>query len=320
MLARVAIILVNWNGYAMTKDCIESILANAAPPINTNTPLNQQDLFENNSTPVFKIVVVDNGSTDGSAEKLRHAFPQVHLIASTENLGFTGGNNLGMTWAIEQGFEYSFLLNNDTFVGPGFLEPLLNYMDAHPQTGAVQPRICFAHDRARIWNAGTAYHPWWGVTTTKGFNQIDGPQFAQAMPLDWITGCAFFIRNQVLTQIGLFDPAFFTYYEDVDLSFRIKKAGYRLHYLPVSVIYHIAGMSGKTIAKGKEGFLHASVHYHNVRNRIWIWRRYAQIWQWPSILAYHLFYFGGMLLYFLLRGRLNKFDATCKGLRDGFLK
>lgn len=298
MQARVAIILVNWNGYAMTKDCIVSIMENCSSP--------------------YQIVVVDNGSTDGSVEKLRHAFPELHLIASPENLGFTGGNNLGLEWAMKQGFDYSFLLNNDTFVGPGFLEPLLDYMDAHPQTGAVQPRICFAPDRKIIWNAGTAYYPWLGITTTKGFNQSDGPKFAESMPLDWITGCAFFIRNQVLKQIGLFDPAFFTYYEDVDLSFRILQAGYALHYIPESHIYHIAGMSGKSIAKGKEGFLHASVHYHNVRNRIWIWRRYAKPWHWPTILAYHFFYFGAMLLYFLLRGRLKKLAATCRGLGDGF--
>jgi len=300
MQARVAIILVNWNGYAMTKDCINSILENPSS--------------------AYQIVVVDNGSTDGSVQKLREAFPQIHLIASSENLGFTGGNNLGMRWALEQGFDYSFLLNNDTFVGSGFLEPMLTFMDEHPQTGAVQPRICFAHDQSLIWNAGAAYHPWLGIATTRGYNKTDGPQFAQTMPLDWITGCAFFIRNEVLRQIGLFEPAFFTYYEDVDLSFRIVKAGYGLHYLPTSVIYHIAGMSGKTIAKGKEGYLHASVHYHNVRNRIWIWRRYSQVWNWPSILAYHLFYFVGMLLYFLMRGRLEKLAATWKGIRDGFGK
>ena len=304
MPSRVAIIIVNWNGYAMTKDCIKSILS-ACPPY-------QHQAY------IFKIVVVDNGSSDQSATLLHEDFPEIQLIASNENHGFTGGNNLGMTWAIEQGYEYSFLLNNDTLVAPGFLAPLLSYMDEHPQTGAVQPRICFEHDRSLIWNAGAAYYTWLGITRTKGYNQPDGPQFSQPRAIDWITGCAFFIRNQVLKETGLFEKDFFTYYEDVDLSFKILDLEYQLHYIPSSVIYHIAGMSGKTTIKTKEGFLHANVHYYNVRNRIWIWRRYAKIWEWPSILAYHFIYFGTMMLYFLIRSRFKKFVAACKGIKDGF--
>ncbi len=298
MSNKVAIILVNWNGYALTKDCIQSI---------------QQSGSSN-----YQIVVVDNGSSDGSASMLQNDFPSIHIIASAVNLGFTGGNNLAMQWAIEQGFEYSFLLNNDTFVGPSFLEPLLSYMETYPNTGAVQPRICFAHNPSLIWNAGTKYFPWLGITKTIGYGKKDGSIYGIEKPLDWISGCAFFIRNKVLVQTGFFDPAFFTYYEDVDLSFKILNSGFNLHYIPSSIIYHIAGMSGKTITKGKEGFLHATVHYHNLRNRIWIWRRYAKFWQWPSILAYHFFYFGAMLLYFLLRNRSEKFKASINGIKDGF--
>lgn len=298
MSDQVAIIIVNWNGYSLTRDCILSI---------------QQSGSDN-----YHIVVVDNGSTDGSAQLLRKDFPTIHIMESAENLGFTGGNNLAMQWAIEQGFEYSFLLNNDTFVGPGFLEPLLLFMKASPSTGAVQPRICFAHDRSLIWNAGAHYYPWLGFTTTIGYDQKDGPEYGTEKPLDWISGCAFFIRNKVLAQTGLFDQAFFTYYEDVDLSFKMLKSGFDLYYIPSSYIYHIAGKSGKSIDKGKEGFLHASVHYHNIRNRIWIWRRYAKCWQYPSILIYHFFYFGAMLLYFLLRNRRGKLKACLTGIKDGF--
>lgn len=299
MQHNLAIILVNWNGYAQTRDCIYSL--------------------SKTSFRDYRIIVVDNGSTDGSVVKLSEEFREIKLIELPHNIGFTGGNNRAMEYAIEQGFRYSLLLNNDTLVAPDFLEPLLTYMHSHPATAAVQPLICFEHDRNIIWNAGSFFNSLWGYCYTNGFNKPLSSEYKRSGKVDWITGCAFMVNNDALKKTGLFKESLFTYYEDVDLSFRLRSLGYDLQYIPESVIYHIAGMSGKSTTKGKEGFLHANVHYYNVRNRIWLLKKYIRIWQWPSVFVYHLFYFTGMLFYFLVRGRWSKWKACLRGIKDGLI-
>lgn len=297
MSKKIAIILVNWNGYSYTNDCIHSL--------------------QNASYTGYDIIVVDNGSADGSAAKLQLEHPGIILIPSTVNRGFAGGNNMAMEYAIQKGYEYSLLLNNDTFVEPGFLEPMVEYLEAHPNTAAVQPKIFFAHNRNLLWNAGSFFNRWWGIARTRGYAKKDRSAYQQTEKVDWITGCAFFVRNGVLQKSGLFAEKMFTYYEDVDLSFRIVQLGYDLIYLPAAVVYHIAGVSGKTVAKGKEGYLNASVHYYNVRNRIWILKKYTSAPYIPTVCLFHFFYFSFLLLYFLVRGRFQKLAACIKGIIDG---
>lgn len=294
-----AIILVNWNGYALTRDCIQSL--------------------GKTSFPDYKIIVVDNGSVDDSATKLMEEFPNIKLIALPENKGFTGGNNRAMEFAIEAGFRYSLLLNNDTFVEPDFLEPLVNYLDNHTNTGAVQPLICFEYDRNTIWNAGSFFNRFWGTCYTIGYQKKLSAAYTQTKQVDWFTGCAFMVRNEALKKTGLFEEKLFTYYEDVDLSFRLRNQGYDLQFIPTSIVYHIAGMSGKSSVKGKEGFLSPNVHYYNVRNRIWILKKYTQIWDRPSVFLYHVFYFTAMLIYFCVRGRWGKLKACFNGIKDGLI-
>jgi GT2 family glycosyltransferase len=95
--------------------------------------------------------------------------------------------------------------------------------------------------------------------------------------------------------------------------------GFDLQYVPESIVYHIAGMSGKSLTKEKEGFLNANVHYYNIRNRIWFLKKYIRIWNWPTVLVYHIFYFSGRLAYFLVRGRWEKLRVCIKGIKDGLI-
>lgn len=294
-----AIILVNWNGYALTKDCIDSLAKTS---------------YQN-----YTIIVVDNGSEDGSAAKLKRDYQNIVLLELPENKGFTGGNNHAMEWAIKEGFKYSLLLNNDTFVESDFLEPLLQTMNEHPLVGAVQPLICFNYDRNKIWNAGSFRNPIWGYCYTQGYLQNRSEKFAQERKVDWISGCAFLVRNEALQQVGLFQENLFTYYEDVDLSYRLRNSGYELRFIPSSVIYHIAGMSGKSVSKGKEGFLHAQTHFYNVRNRIWFLKKYSNFLQLPTVFLYHVAYFTAMLIYFSLRARFTKLQACYKGIQAGLI-
>jgi hypothetical protein len=138
--------------------------------------------------------------------------------------------------------------------------------------------------------------------------------------VDWLTGCAFMVRTDILQQIGLLKEEFFIYYEDVDLSFRIRKAGFELGYEPASVIYHIAGMSHKSKVKGPEGFLNPKVHYLNARNRLWILKQHTRKGFVPTVIVYQTGYYIAVSLYFILRGRFTKLGAWLKGIRDGLLQ
>jgi len=127
------------------------------------------------------------------------------------------------------------------------------------------------------------------------------------------------MRASVLKNVGLLKEAFFIYYEDVDLSFRIKNAGYQLDYVPSSVIYHIAGMSQKTNKKGKEGFVSPKVHYLNARNRIWFLKVHTPWWAIPTTFFYQFMYYLAVSFYFLSRLRFNKFKAWLTCIKDGIL-
>ncbi len=294
---KVAVILVNWNSFDVTNDCIHSL---------------RQCTYTN-----FTIIVIDNGSTDGSADQLAQLHTGIQLIRAGSNLGFTGGNNLGLRYSIDNGFEYSLLLNNDTFVEPDFLSPLVTELNQNERIGVVQPRIMFNHDRGLIWNAGSYFNPVFGFTYTRSVNKPMNAEADLAKDVDWVTGCAFVVRNSILLQTGLLADNLFIYDEDVDLSFRISRLGYRLRYCPASVIYHIAGASNKVKTKGKEGFVNPIVHYLNTRNRIWLLKKHIPWYFAPSAFIYNFLYVMLLIGYFALRGRWNKLKTVLRGVKDG---
>jgi len=294
MPARVAIILLNWNAYFHSRNSIQSI-----------SGLNEI---------VFDIILVDNASTDDSLLKLKEEFPYVQFIQASNNLGFTGGNNVGIKKALELNYEYVLLLNNDVFVDLNFLYLLVNYLDFNQDVGATQPIIYHHPDRYKIWNGGGKVN--------RVIGKIDSCQYhnSENFPkeIDWISGCAFMVRTSVLNQVGLFNEKYFAYYEDVDLSFRIREAGYKLMLIPSSVIYHIGGGSSNTPEKRKEGYLSPEVHYYNTRNHIWIIRQWLKWYEKPTAILYHALYSISLTCYFLLRFRWNKLMAVTKGFIHGF--
>ncbi len=297
MTKKVAVILVNWNSFQLTADCIASL---GAMPYSD-----------------YSIIVVDNGSVDRSGQLLKETYDHIILIESSKNLGFTGGNNLGMQYAVEQGYTYALLLNNDTFVEPGFLEVLVNYMDLHPEAGIIQPLIYFNHNRSLVWNGGSYYNTWLGYAYTTNFNKPLLPESRIIKEVDWVTGCAFFTRTAILRETGFLAENLFIYFEDVDLSFRIKKAGYKLIYHPESVIYHIAGMSNKNRVKGKEGFVNPIVHYLNFRNRIWLLKKYTSPLKAITVGLFNFFYIIAVMAYFVTRFRFTKLKTVIKAVKDG---
>ncbi|MDA0313858.1 MAG: glycosyltransferase family 2 protein [Bacteroidetes bacterium] len=286
----VALILVNWNGYAYTKACLESL----------------KEVKE----PAFQVILVDNGSQETEGERLKALFPQVHLIVNQENLGFAGGNNVGIRYALEQGFEQVLLLNNDTSVKPSFLKELQSCLQ-QPGYGVAQPMILFAHDPHTLWSAGGRWNSLLGRAITLG-NRVSFAEYRpQTKSLDWATGCCMLVSRKVLLQSGLLHESYFAYFEDVEWSLRIRKAGFTIGLAENAVIYHEAGAASKK--QHAEGILSPRVFYLHVRNQLFLLRQHSVHLGYP----YHLLRFLGWIAYFLIRGRFQKLSAVMQGLRDG---
>jgi len=294
MQSRVAIILLNWNSYIHTRNCINSLY--------------KVTLVD------FDIILVDNASTDDSFNKLKKEFINIIFLQTTKNLGFTGGNNFGIKKALELEYEYIMLLNNDVFVDSKFLYFLINYLDFNAEVGAVQPLIYNHPDRNMVWNGGGKFNRFFGNAYSIKIKPIDN----KPLEVDWISGCALFIRSSVFIKFGIFREKYFTYCEDVDLSFRIRLSNYKLALIPSSVIYHIGCGSSKTTFKRKDGFLLPEVHYYNIRNNIWIVRSWLKWYEKPTAIIYYLLYSISLTSYFLLRFRWNKLIAVVKGFIHGF--
>ena len=299
MQKKLAIVIINWNSFDLTSDTLVSLSSTS---------------YKN-----YDIIVVDNFSTDNSAAQLEKDFPSIILLKSDENKGFTGGNNLGFDYAINEGYEYVMMLNNDVAVEPDFLEPLVVKLDMDEKIGGVQPLIYFYHDRELIWNAGSRYNDIFGIPYILGYYRKDKGQLQRKKQksIDWITGCAFMIRTEVLKKVGVLKQDFFIYYEDVDLSFRIKEAGYALAYEASSVVYHKTGMSHKSKEKLKEGYLNPKVHYLNARNRLFVLKEYTQKIAIPTVILYQIIYFFGISFYFIFRRRWQKLKSWNNGIKDG---
>lgn len=193
-----------------------------------------------------QLIVADNGSTDESLEVLAKEFPTVKTIVLDKNYGFAEGYNK----AIEQvDSEYVVLLNSDVEVTDGWLTPLLDYMDAHPEVAAVQPKIRAWRQRDHFEHAGAAggYLSWLGYPYCRGrrFGKVeqDHGQYDTIAEIDWTTGAAMCVRTRVYKECGGLDAAFFAHMEEIDLCWRMRNRGWKLACVPQSVVYHLGGGS-----------------------------------------------------------------------------
>jgi GT2 family glycosyltransferase len=296
----VAVILLNWNTPQHTIACIQSL----------------KWICEDQN---FDIIVADNGSTDGSLTTIREAFPSLIYIDNQTNLGFAEGNNRALNYSMEHGYRYSLLLNTDTLLEMDVVAGLFSHLEQHQEAAGVQPAIYWMHDKAEIWNGDCYVNGVLGYTYNNKTKHIlpVWPSKTGGKKVQWLTGCCCLLRNSVLAETGSFNARFFLYYEDVELSYRIRAAGHELHYLPSVSMYHEAGASGKA-AKDKEGTLSPIIHYYVSRNKIWFFRKYGNPLFYPLMFLYNAPYFIGLLVYFIIRGRKKKAGYLFKGLKDGF--
>ncbi len=292
----VAVILVNWNTPAFTANCIRSLLQYC-------------------DNQLFDIIVIDNGSADGSLQILNNQFPRLIYIDNKENLGFAEGNNRGLQYSIDKGYTYSLVINTDTLVNEDIVTALTAHLNNHPQAAAVQPAIFWMHNRQKLWNGPCGFNALLGITYSKTQDSLK--KLTRYQKVEWVTGCCILIRNSALETAGLFNKQFFLYYEDVELSYRLRSHGYEVHYLPGSKMYHEAGISGKSEVKNEEGFLNPFIHYYTSRNHIWFLRRYGKPVFYPVNWIYNTGYYLAVLAYLKLRGRNKKVSLLLKGIKEG---
>jgi GT2 family glycosyltransferase len=216
--ADVSIIILNWNN----RDCTLACLASLARA----------------QIGGASLVVVDNGSTDGSVEAVRAQYPHVRLLALPENLGYSGGNNVGIRAALEDGAGAVLLLNNDTEVAPDFLEPLLEVLNGRPRAAAVSSAIMRLDVPEVLQEAYFEIYFGFGIIRRRGVNALPGEGFDALKPVDAAIGCSFLIRGEALHSIGVLDESYFAYHEEVDWCFRARKAGWQIFYQPYSRVWH----------------------------------------------------------------------------------
>jgi hypothetical protein len=215
----IAIIVLNWNGRDDTLACLSSLARI--------------------EYPTYQVIVVDNGSQDDSVRAIQETYSNVRLIQTGENLGYVGGNNFGLKFALAQGFDYALLLNNDTEVSPDFLSNLVDAADSNQMVAIVGPTIYYHAQPDIIWSAGGTVDWKRGDTRMIGINQPDQGQFGtRPRPVDFVTGCAMLIRLKLIKQMGGLDQRLYVYNEDAELCVRYTRAGYRIFHNPLSKVYH----------------------------------------------------------------------------------
>ena len=289
---KVSIVILNWNGYDVTRECLIS--------------LSKIDY------PSYEILLVDNGSVDGSPDRLAAEFPGVRLIRNPKNLGFTGGNNVGIRRALEESVDYVLLLNNDTVVAPDFLSELIRAGESDKRIGLLNPKILYFEPSDRIWYAGGSFNIWKGIASHRGNREVDRGLYDTPKEVTFITGCALLIKTEVIHKIGLLDECFFYTCEDTDWSIRSLKGGYKALYVPSSLVWHKESLDTKRNA-GK-----AFRDFYNVRNSLLLARRHARAYHWPSFLFYLTLMVSYRAAGYSIRGEFDRVRAIYRGLRDGF--
>lgn len=293
----VTIVILNWNREADTLECLDSVARL--------------------TYPAFSVVLVDNGSTDGSPDAIERwsdGKVPVTLIRNAENLGFVGGGNQGMRHALATGTDYVFLLNNDTVVDPDVLDILVQAAEGAEDTGMVGPKI-YQYGKGRILDsAGTRAIPWLAQGFLVGHGEEDRGQYdaTAGIPIPYVTGTALLVKRAVLEKVGLMDEDYFCYFDDFDWGMRTREAGYKLHLEPKAGVHHKGSQTA--------GLNSAFYMRHMVRSRILFARKHVP--SVPFLFAFlpYLFLYRYLrpLAILIIRRRWIHLAALHRGIREGF--
>ena len=282
----VSIVTLNWNTTDVTCEFLKSI--------------NEHGTYKN-----LEVIVVDNGSREDPSEKLYSIYPQLKLIKNPVNLGFTGGNNVGIKEATG---DYLFIVNNDTEFTPGLIEGLLEIFEKHPDAGMVSPKFHYFFHKGTIEYAG--YHSvniFTGRNGMVGCKEEDKGQYNEVKVTNYAHGGGMMISRKVLDKVGPLHDKFFIYYEELDWSEQVKKAGYKIYYQPKSLIYHKESMSTGKASPFKT--------FYHTKNRILFMRRNVNL---PSFLVFVsyfvLFTIPKNTATFLAKGQKDHLKSFWKGI------
>lgn len=239
----VSVIILNWDGKQFLRGCLGAVLKQTLPSV--------------------EIILVDNGSRDGSVEFVRDNYPDsVRIVENNENVGFSEGNNRGIR--VSSG-KYIAILNNDAEPDPHWLEAMVKIMENHPEAGMCAGKILCANKPGVIDNAGFLIYRD-GVVRSRGRLEEDRGQYSKLEETFAPSGCAGLYRREMLDEIGLFDPDFFIYGDDSELGFRGRLAGWKAFFTPEAVVYHIGSATTGAYSPFKAFLVE--------RNRIWFVVKY----------------------------------------------
>jgi len=290
-MKRLEVVVLNWNGLEDTRALLRTL--------------------ERCRTPegwTVGVRVVDNGSSDGSAERLGADFPRVAVQALPENRRFAGGNNAGLEAALAAGADAVMLLNNDTEADPGLTERLVLALEQDPGAGAAAPLIYFAAPSQRIWYAGGRCDVALAHASHRGLRQVDHGQYRSVEPTGYLTGCCLIATRAAWERVGPLDERYHLYAEDSDWSLRARHAGFRLLFVPTARLWHKVSASSGAMSPWKI--------YQRLRANSTLWSRHARgvarvTWL-PAFLAQQV----ALALWLLARGAPAAALAVPRGLFD----
>lgn len=257
MKTSVSIVIPNWNGAEHIVECLESLVS---------------------QTTECHIIVVDNGSTDKSVALIQEGFPQIEVCKLSENHGFTGGVNAGIKSALTQKFEYIILFNNDAVADKNFVKELVTSAQKHPDAGVVTGKLL--RTDGKHFDSTGEFYTTRGMSFSRGRNQKDTGQYEIEEQVFAGSGGASLYRSKLFKTVGLFDESFFAYFEDIDMSFRARLAGWEVWYIPKAKAMHKVGATSSKLGN--------FARYHSIKNfmllytkdmpAILYWKYLPQFW------------------------------------------
>src|SRR5258708_1652275 len=263
----VSVIIVNWNGGEVFQNTLKS--------------------FSKIKYSNYEIIVVDNASIDGSTDSLKK---EIKLIKNKENLGFAGGNNIGLKQAMG---EYVLLLNNDTEVSSDLLTVLVEKLKSDKELVAIQPKIFLMDEKGKLDNCGS-FLTRIGFLEHLGFAKLDAPEFNKERLILSAKGACILIKRKVIDKVGLFDDDFGSYFEESDFCWRVWLAGYKILYFPETFIYHKLAYTAKKMNP-------FAVNYHSYKNRINSLIKNLSFWNLITILPVHILVIEALSFYYILK-------------------
>ncbi len=291
-LPKVSIVTLNWNTTDVTIDFLQSVKTHC--------------LYSN-----LELIVVDNCSTENPTTLFKFIYPTAYVIVNEKNLGFAGGNNIGIKAASG---DYIFIVNNDTEFTPGLIESLLKVFEKYPDAGVVSPKFQYFYDKGTIEYAGyNTVNIFTGRNGMVGCGEKDKGQYDQMKPTSYAHGGAMMVPRKVINEVGSLPNEFFLYYEEFDWCEQIKRNGYKIYYQPAALIYHKESMT-----TGKSSPLKT---FYHTKNRILFMKRNMKLQNYIIFLSYFTFFtIPKNTFTFLVKGKKAHLVSFWKGILWHFNK